>query len=429
MNTYSQVTYITNRAAAAAISDEIDLLRERCGQKEDLSTDLHHLFSMHNPKLRSPMIVLFREGGELQAAVFFFQRRLAGVGTGFFRVGDQTGDGSVVAMPGDRERALRTATDLLLKKVGVHTIAGALSESTGDQLWPAHKGRVHTRMSVRTVQRRMPLQASYEKTLAQLSGTMRKKVRAARRKAEERYQLEVVPNLTIEAAEQAFVSLASKALPHRSQTEIDERIAFMRKYPGAFCAGLRNSNGDWMALASGWRTAGSTYVSWQIHNEEYKNMSLNYIFSSYLLEQESNAQQQELVWVGGTNARWQANCKTETCLYILRYRQGVRSQMLKLAANFILVDSAYHICEEPTRPPDEGPGADPSAHWKTQPSVVTVRKVPSAGASKLGKFRASFRSRLAPASETPVPEQRDRQSAAMANQTHLAAETSPVGHA
>ena len=370
MNVYSQVVYVRTRAEAAAVAAEIEELRVRCGQQEDLSTDLNHLFSMYNPELRRPLLVLLREGDQLRAAVFFLERLFFGIGTGFYRVGDQTGDASVIALPGEREYALQHAMDLLMTRWSVHTIAGALSESDGGGPWPARAGRVLTQTVVRQVQRRLPILENYERTLSQLSGHMRKKVRASRRKAEERLDLQFVPELSLEMAREAFTSLATKSLPSRSSTEVEERCNFMAKFPQAFCSGLRLRSGEWIALASGWRAGASTCVSWQVHNLEYKAHSLNYVFSAFLLEQESNRQQKELVWIGGTNARWQAFCKPESCLYLLRRRSGVRPALLKLLANFILLDSCYHICEQPAdaelNPQDEIPG------WKRLPGMSFV---------------------------------------------------------
>lgn len=372
MSTYSQATYITKRAEAAAVSAELDLLRTRCGQEGDLSTDLNHLFSMHDPKLRRPLIVLLKENDRLEAAVFFFERRFAGIGTGFYRVGDQTGDGSVLAMPGNREKALHCAIDFLMKRWRVHTIAGALSESSNDEVWPLQAGRILTQTVVRHVQRRMQILPTYEETLMQLGSHMRKKVRASRRKAEKQFDLELVSHLSAEAAEEAFSALAKRSLPPRSKFEIEQRCAFLRARPQAYCSGLRIRNGDWLALASGWRTEETTYISWQIHNQNFKAQSLSYLFRSFLLEHESTLHQKEFVWIGGTNERWQRHCKTESCLFILRRRIGLRSHMLKLLAKFVLLDSCYHICEAPTEASATDSDHEALAGWRNKPRLRLI---------------------------------------------------------
>lgn len=392
MPTYSHATYITKRTAAAAVSAELDLLRTRCGQEGDLSTDLNHLFSMHDPKLRQPLIVLLRENDRLEAAVFFFERRFAGLGTGFCRVGDQTGDGSVLAMPGDRERALRCAIDLLMTKWRVHTIAGALSESSNDEaeVWSPQGRRVVTQTVVRSVKRRMAILSTYEETLMQLGSHMRKKVRASRRKAEKQFDLEFVSELSSEMAEEAFTTLATRSLPLRSKVEIDERCAFLRTRPEAYCSGLRVRNGDWLALASGWRTQGSTYISWQIHNQDFKAQSLSYLFRSFLLEQEAARHQKEFVWIGGTNERWQRPCRAESCLFVLRRRRGLRSHALKLLATFVLPDSCYHICDPPTRAPSTDSDREPVEGWRNEPMLRLILAPVTKGVQHLQAAVTSF---------------------------------------
>lgn len=308
---------------------QIDELRQRTGQRDDLSTDLHLILSRHNSRGRRPVVVLLRADGVLSAAVIFAERCFLGVGAGLLRAGDQTGDGAVISRECERMAALLAATRTLLSQWRCHTVAATLNGVTsavGDGL--AEDG-IRTESSFRSMRRYLKLSGTFRETLVdRFTARKRRNLLYYRRTLAKKYDVEFVPRLPAEEIEAALLQISRNSWPHRTAPEIAHHCEFLRSHPESFCMGLRLRSGAWLSLITGWRIAGVTHMPWQLNHDGYKAESLMQVMRTCLMEHECAIGQTALSWVGGT-VSFQTACEPEICLDIVKARRGIRSALLR----------------------------------------------------------------------------------------------------
>ena len=308
---------------------EIDDLRRRVGQQNDLSTDLLLILSRHDSHHRRPVVVLLRVGGVLRAAAIFAERCVLGIGIGLLRAGDQAGDGAVIAMASERKEALLAAMNVLLGQWRCHTAAATLSDVTpdGPEL-PSEKG-MFAEVSCRAIRRYLPLNSTLSETLRQrFSFKKRKNLLYYQRSLSKTYDVEFVASIPIAEVEPALLQLSHHSWPKRTPGEIAFHCEFLQRHPECFSMGIRLKTGVWLSIITGWRLDGITYMPWQLNHDDYKDASLMQVMRTYLMDHECALGQAGLNWVGGTVA-FQTACKPEFCLDILKARHGVRITLLR----------------------------------------------------------------------------------------------------
>src|SRR5271155_1585943 len=94
-----------------SMKHELDQLRLRCHQQDDVTTDIDYFLISKDPQNRRPIAVVFRAESELVAADFFHQVCFVGVGSGLACAGDPMGDGLLIAPAQERETFLRCAIE------------------------------------------------------------------------------------------------------------------------------------------------------------------------------------------------------------------------------------------------------------------------------------------------------------------------------
>jgi len=317
---------------------ELDELRARCHQQDDITTDIDYFLSYKDPRNCRPLVLTFRNESRLVAAVFFHQVCFVWVGTGLVCAGDPVGDGLLIAPAQERETFLRRAIEELVSvKKKFHTVRLLVKTSRSARLVDFESSQIRTKVVERTVKHRLVLAATYQEMLASFGLRTRRSLRTKRRQVEETLRPDFVPGLAPEEAFEAMCYLRERAsLPPRSMWYFEGRRRILKAHPDAFAMGLRSHDGTWLSILSGWRRNGSTYVDVQLNHCDYIRESLSAVMRAFLLEYEIAIGQKHLVFVGGCSALLERYCNpSESVVDLLVTRYSLRGACFKRAIRML----------------------------------------------------------------------------------------------
>jgi hypothetical protein len=293
-----------------SIKQELEQLRVRCHQQDDITTDIDYFLTSKDPQNRRPLVVVFRAESELVAAAFFHQVCFVGAGSGLACAGDPMGDGLLIAPAQEREVFLRCAIEELLHvQKRFHTIRLRVKTSRTALLVDFETSSLRSKFIERTVQHRLALAESYEEMLASFGLRTRRSLRAKRRQLENNLRPDFFPGIGPEQAFEAMCYLRSKSsMPPRSMWYFEGLRKMLHTHDGAFAMGLRSKDGTWLSILSGWRRNGTTYIDVQLNHSTFMRESLSAVMRAFLLEYEISVGQKCIVFVGGCSALLERYC-------------------------------------------------------------------------------------------------------------------------
>ena len=293
-----------------SIKQELDQLRLRCHQQDDITTDIDYFLACKDPQNRRPVVVVFRAESELVAAAFFHQVCFAGVGSGLACAGDPMGDGLVIAPLQEREVFLRCAIEELVNvQKKFHTVRLRVKTSRTALLVDFETSGLRSKFIERTVQHRLVLAETYAEMLASFGLRTRRSLRAKRRQLETNLRPDFVPGIAPEQAFEAMCYLRSRSsMPARSTWYFESLRKMLHTREDAFAMGLRAKDGTWLSILSGWRRNGTTYIDVQLNHSTFMRESLSAVMRAFLLEHEISVGQKYIVFVGGCSALLERYC-------------------------------------------------------------------------------------------------------------------------
>ncbi len=325
---YACRLFIGQRRAAAA-APVVEALRQSLGLASDMTTHVPWFVARTAAWRNSPIIAVLEEDDQPVAAVLFYDRQQFGIPTGVIKGGNRSGDGLVVAAPGQRMAALQAAIAAVLALPWVHMVlvsmrGEALLEATAPAMPPFdcvwHSREVSTHLS---------LAGGFEGFLSRLRPRSRRNYRYFRRRAENELGLAFVPSLRPDDAMQAVAELHGVAMHPVPRARARRLEAAIRDTPGHFAMGVRDAAGRWLSYLSGWRQSEGTFVEWQLNRHDMRAASLSTVMRTYLLEHEAAGGVTQVVFVGGTSAALGRYCAPERCFDLLATPAGVRGRLTK----------------------------------------------------------------------------------------------------
>jgi hypothetical protein len=320
--------------AIQSIRQELDELRARCDQQDDVTTDVDYFLSYKDPRNCRPVVLTFRSDSRLEAAAFFHQVCFVWTGTGLGCAGDLAGDGLLIAPAHQREDFLcRAIEELVCVQKKFHTLRLLVKTSSSARLVDFERSGMRSKLIERTVKHRLALAESYPAMLASFGLRTRRSLRTKRRQLEATLRPKFFPRLEPEASFAAMCYLrARSALPPRSMWYFEGRRRMLHAHPDAFAMGLRLRDGTWLSILSGWRRNGSTYVDVQLNHSGFKSESLSAVMRAFLLEHEIGIGQKYIVFVGGCSALLERYCHpSESVVDLLVTRYSIRGWWFKKA--------------------------------------------------------------------------------------------------
>jgi hypothetical protein len=293
-----------------SIKQELEQLRLRCHQQDDVTTDIDYFLTSKDPQNRRPIVVIFRAESALVAAAFFHQVCFVGVGSGLACAGDPMGDGLLIAPAQERETFLRCAIEELVNvQKKFHTVRLRVKTSRTALLVDFGAPGLRNKFIERTVQHRLVLAETYEEMLASFGLRTRRSLRAKRRQLENNLRPDFFPGIAAEEAFEAMCFLRAKSsMPARSMWYFEGLRKMLHTREDAFAMGLRSKDGTWLSVLSGWRRNGTTYIDVQLNHSTYMRESLSAVMRAFLLEYEISVGQKYIVFVGGCSALLERYC-------------------------------------------------------------------------------------------------------------------------
>jgi hypothetical protein len=284
-----------------------------------------------------PQVVVVRRGTVIAGVVYTKERRLLGFRTGLIH-GDSSRSPLVLSHPHERENVLNCALEFLLARKGV---LGIRLEIPDTELGMCATTEFLDRTGVVASQREfavnstLSLSSSYDALLSQMGAHTRRNFRYYRRQFEQsgnRYS-EAVPIPDVLAATKELTGKSS--IPaDRANVEYHVKMCLAARRP--MLAGLRASDGEWLAIVGGWYAKDQATVLFQMNrDQERQKESLSLVLRGYLIESLIQEGFRSIVFLGGVSEPLKRYCCNVPILILYLDRAaGLLSpaRLLKLAA-------------------------------------------------------------------------------------------------
>jgi hypothetical protein len=324
-------------------------LRLRCGQLDDYTTDLEYFIAANTQNNRRIAVVLIRQNRDLEACVLFIEHCRYGFGLGLWRGGDDVGDGLVAGPEAFRVQYLYLAAQAILKLWRVYGVSFALRTSLEhcvEVMGPRSKYRM---FSGGHVQRKLPLENTYQAMLAGMGPRTRRSLAGKRKQLEAQEHVVFLPSLEPALALEAMLSLQPRSLPDRTDGFYHARYNLLYEFPDFFCMGLRLPDGTWLSVLSGWRRGRVTYVDLQMNDLHFKKESLSAVMRAFMLEHEITRQQEFILFAGGTSLLLRRYCQPdEPCTDGFFWRPCLRATIFHMIVPFLKPRSLYELVKAGT---------------------------------------------------------------------------------
>jgi len=320
----TRIQVLIGERSIYAAQPQIDTLRERTGQVDDVMTSLQRFVTWTYMAEEKPAALLMHRAGVLYGVAFISLRLKYGIPVGLVKSGNLGGQGSVIAAEADRISVMEMACRILLNNSLAHTVV--LSTLWSDHTVPGPElpvPGVRGQWHFREVRLRLDLSGGLEATMGRWSQRMRRNIRYYRRRAESEFGCRFLPEMTPEQRFQAVGALFDKGRYPTGARRAWRLEAALQKTPGHFAMGLQAASGDWLSYVTGWRGADATYIEWQINSDHHENASLSTVMRSYLLEHEVERQSPAVVFVGETASFWSRVCEPSVCGDLFATRKGI----------------------------------------------------------------------------------------------------------
>jgi hypothetical protein len=286
------------------------------------------------------LFVLADEAGPLFAdnilgAALFYEFRVLGVGTGVFVTEGKDGFRSVIAPEALRGMVAGVVSTALLERRAQLLVTSYIEPADPGCVVPAeplHRS-FHWAMATRVAPGYLQLRGDLEATIDLFNKKTRRNFRYYRRRLEEAFPLEFVPNAAAVLSLEEMQAINRSSLDPVTEEIVRRRFESFGQHPDGFLCGLRAADGRWFSLMGGWRHGGTSVLQWQINVMGYEEYSVVTVARSFWLEHEIARGTQIVRLDGGTNHAMNHSFVPEMAVDLILRRRSLRSlAMVKLAA-------------------------------------------------------------------------------------------------
>ena len=308
--------FVEGRDAILHMSFALCRLAELC-QQPGAMQDMAYFLAKPGLLKRVPVLMLLSDRpfpsdrplspDHLLGALLLYDNRMAGCSTRVFTTNDRSGRNTLIAPAALRSSLAEFAARALVKR-GAHVVMISFRDETpSDQAssWtppvsPARK-EVLSRWARRErgVADYLPLQATYEDTLAQIGRRTRNHMRYYRRRAEKELGCTFVPAVELSRGELlAFNRTAMFAVPDRVAAW---RYDILKDLAHPLFMGIRHQDGRWLSLVGGRRFGSYSEILWQMNRDGLPLFSLSLVMRAYFIEHEIEHGATRFYLEGGTS--------------------------------------------------------------------------------------------------------------------------------
>jgi hypothetical protein len=293
-------------------------LSVKCGQL-GVMDDVGYFLSKPGTLRRVPHLMLFSKAPvldlarvtaeDLLGAVLLYRYMVLGCGIGMFSTNDRSGRGTLVAPAALRSAMAEMATRSLMDRGVFAVLISFRDGDTGNSNKGSDKsqpfgGSTANDKTARWVWRQremadyLPLEETFDGTLAKIGTRTRRNMRYYRKRAEAELGCVFLPEVRIGKREfldfnrECMYAVPGKVASWRYQSlENLETPLFM---------GIKDKGGRWLSLLGGRRHHDGTEILWQMNRSGLSPYSLSIVMRSYFMEHEIAHGMTKLYMEGGT---------------------------------------------------------------------------------------------------------------------------------
>lgn len=285
---------------------------------------------------------------DVLGAVLLYGYRVLGFDIKAFTTNDRSGYGTVLAPAPLRSRVAVLANRALLE-MGAHVVMisfrdnGVTDQEAKEGEWLAevsHGANIASRWArrERDIPDYLPLESTFDATLANMGQRTRKNMRYYRRRAETQLGCTFCPAVEIDKAELlAFNRDCMFTVPDQIALWRYESLEGLSE---PFLMGIKDKDGRWLSLLAGRRYQSRTEILWQMNRSGLQACSLSTVMRSYYIEHEISRGMKKMYIEGGTPhaVRHSMVKETLTDLVVLR-SSPFAFVMQRLAKHFMGEDN------------------------------------------------------------------------------------------
>jgi hypothetical protein len=333
-------------------------LSVKCGQP-GVMDDVGYFLSKPGTLKRVPHLLLFSSAAvldlervtadDLLGAVLVYRYMVLGCGIGIFSTNDRSGRGTLVAPAALRSTLAEIATRRLMDR-GVFAVLisfrdgdTGLPKKGSDKSQPFGGSTANDKAAQWVWRQRempdyLPLEESFDGTLAKIGTRTRRNMRYYRKRAEAELGCVFVPRVQISKRE--FLDLNREcmyAVPGRAASW---RYQSLENLGTPLFMGIKDKGERWLSLLGGRRHHDGTEILWQMNRSGLSAYSLSIVMRSYFMEHEIAHGMRKLYMEGGTAHPMRfsfVNDKVTDLVVVRRSRLGL--VVPRLAQLFIKPDN------------------------------------------------------------------------------------------
>jgi hypothetical protein len=293
-------------------------LSARCGQP-GVMDDVGYFLSKPGTLRRVPHLLLFSKAkvldlkkltaDDLLGAVLLYRYVVLGCGIGMFSTNDRSGRGTLVAPAGVRATLAEIASRSLLDR-GV--LAVLISFRDGDNA-KEKKGRGESptlnsssasdktarwALRERETPDYLPLEETFDGTLAKIGTRTRRNIRYYRKRAEAELGCVFLP--AVEIGRREFLDFNRDCMYAVPAKVASWRYDSLKDVGTPLFMGTKDRDGRWLSLLGGRRHHDGTEILWQMNRSGLSAYSLSIVMRSYFMEHEIAHGMKKLYMEGGT---------------------------------------------------------------------------------------------------------------------------------
>jgi hypothetical protein len=321
--------------------------------------DIRYFLAKPGTLTRVPHLLLVSKGrvldlvrltaDDLLGAVLLYRYMLLGCGIGTFSTNDRSGRGGLVAPAALRSAVAEMVSRSLMARGALTVlisfrdgcpalIKSDLSERTSFNGAAIKDKSTRWAWRERETPDYLPLDKTFEGTLASLGPRTRRNMRYYRKRAETELGCVFLPEVQISKEE--FLGFNRECMYARPDKVASWRYDSLKNIGRPLFMGIKDRDGRWLSLLGGRRTRAGTEILWQMNRGGLSPYSLSIVMRSYFMEYEIAHGMTKLYLEGGTGHPMRLSFVNDkvTDLVVVR-RSAIGLLLPKLARYFIKPDN------------------------------------------------------------------------------------------
>ena len=187
----------------------------------------------------------------------------------------------------------------------------------------------------------VPLEDTYDATLATFGKHTRRNLRASRRYAEAKLGYTFVADPVMSKEE--FMAFNRVSAYPVSDELAAWRYDAMKLLPECLFLGIRDNSGQWLSVIGGRRHQHGTFVEWQMNRADMTSFSLGTLMRSHLLEHEVERGGKRLYLVGGTSHSMKFAFGMEHFVDLVTLRRALPAFLLRRFARPLMLEETFLV--------------------------------------------------------------------------------------